>query len=637
MIGVLRTWLTNTRTRRTGVVLAGVTALGLGVWAGRGWLVHPATAQQAATPVASEQAPSVPASDYTSRVVAYVHKSTPITRQELGEYLIARYGAEKLPLLINRRIVDEACQQRNIVVTAAEVEAALAEDLKGLAVDQATFIKTILNRYKKNLYEWKEDHVRPRVQMTRLAQARLVVSEDELRKAFESAHGEKVDCRIILWSHSKEKEALDQFSKLRDSEAAFAEAAKQQETSWLAAAGGRIKPIGRHSNNEALEREAFKLQPGQVSTLIKTPEGICLVKCDKRLPADTTVNFDAVRAKLESELRATKLNTEMGAVFTALKEKARPQPLLKKTDRVPPGPTPAPSQVVAYIFGTRPVTREELGEFLIARYGAEKLEFLVNRRVIDLACADRKVVVTDAEVEKAFEDDLAMLKCDRKHFEEKILSQWGKNLVEYREDVLRPRLMLTRMAEGRVKVNEEELKKGFEAYHGERLECRVILYPPDQAKYAMTEYARLRDNEAEFAAKAKSQPSPTLAAHGGKIPVFGRHALGDENLEREAFRLQPGEVSPLIGTPQGQVIIKCDRRLPPDKDASLDRIREQLTREIREKKIQQEMQVVFKELRDAANPQLILKNPGKPEDLLAETAKLLSDLPGQPPSASASK
>src|SRR5262245_23828600 len=41
-------------------------------------------------------------------------------------------------------------------------------------------------------------------------------------------------------------------------------------------------------------------------------------------------------------------------------------------------------RVVAYIFGNRPITREELGEYLIERVGAERLEFLVNRRIIEM-------------------------------------------------------------------------------------------------------------------------------------------------------------------------------------------------------------------------------------------------------------
>jgi len=243
------------------------------------------------------------------------------------------------------------------------------------------------------------------------------------------------------------------------------------------------------------------------------------------------------------------------------------------------------------------------------------------------ACEAAGVKVSDAEVDRALDEEIKMLQCDRKHFEKEFLGKWGKSMFEWREDVIRPRLMLTQLCKGRVKVTEEDLKKGFQAYYGERMECRVILFPPDQAKYAMSEYAKLRDSEEEFARKAKNQPSPTLAAEGGKIPVFGHNTLGDENLEREAFKLQPGEVSPLIGTPQGQVIIKCDKRIAADGKAKLDDVKAKLGKEIEEKKVQMEMQVVFKELREKANPQLILKNPGKPDDLIAETKKLLSDLP----------
>jgi hypothetical protein len=151
----------------------------------------------------------------------------------------------------------------------------------------------------------------------------------------------------------------------------------------------------------------------------------------------------------------------------------------------------------------------------------------------------------------------------------------------------------------------------------------VILWPSDQAKIAMQEYPRIRDSEREFDLKAKSQASPSLAAKGGRIDVFGRHTLGDENLEREAFKLQPGEMSALIGTPQGQVVIKCDKRIPPDTSVSLESVREKLTKEVREKKLQQEMMVVFKELRDKANPRFLLRIENQVQDLAAETKKAM--------------
>jgi parvulin-like peptidyl-prolyl isomerase len=629
MIGAFRQWLGR---RRVGLFVAGAAAVAAGVWFGRGMLLHRAAAQPTDPP--AEVAPSPTTSDYTSRVVAYVHGSEAVTRQDLGEYLINRWGYDKLPLLLNRRIVDEACRQRGIEVTAADIDAAFAEDLKGLAIDRETFLKSVLARYKKSLYEWREDMLRPRVQMTRLAAPRISVSEEELRKAYESAYGEKVECRLIMWPLSKEREALDLYGKLRTSEAEFDKAARAQEfQSWLAASAGKIKPVGRWSMDPEIEKEVFRLQPGQVSTLLKTPQGLHLFKCDRRIPADTTVAFDSVKAKLDAEIRQQKLQVEIGGVFQALKEKARPQVVLKKLDRAVAGPMPPPTQVVAYLSGLKPVTREELGEFLIARYGAERLEFLVNRRVIDRECAARKISVSDEEVEKAFEDDLKAMNVDKATFEKKFLGQWEKNLYEWREDVLRARMLMMRLCQDKVHVLDEDLKKAFESYYGERLECRVILWPKEEYKFAMMDYSRISKSEEEFAKKAKEQPTPTLKAHGGKIPAFGRHSLGDEALEREAFKLKEGEVSTLVETPQGHVVLKCDKRIPPDTTVKLEQVRERLTKEVHDKKVQIEMQTAFKTLRDAAKPQFILKNTNKPEDLLAESRKLMEGLPPVVPPA----
>src|SRR3954469_13042056 len=50
-----------------------------------------------------------PQSDYSRRVVAYIYENMPISREELGEYLIDRFGKERVEFLINRRIVELAC------------------------------------------------------------------------------------------------------------------------------------------------------------------------------------------------------------------------------------------------------------------------------------------------------------------------------------------------------------------------------------------------------------------------------------------------------------------------------------------------------------------------------------------------
>src|SRR5262249_5259570 len=97
-------------------------AAGVGFLIGRAWT--PAHLQ-AAPPAAQTPPPQKAAtpSDYSQRVVAYIFGNVPITREDLGEYLIARQGYEKIDLLVNKRIIEHAASQRGITVTAAEIEA----------------------------------------------------------------------------------------------------------------------------------------------------------------------------------------------------------------------------------------------------------------------------------------------------------------------------------------------------------------------------------------------------------------------------------------------------------------------------------------------------------------------------------
>ena len=622
-------FLHGRRWGRVSLVLGGAAALAVGIWFGRGMFSHRVAAQQTVSLVPSEAGPAG-SGDYDSRVVAYIHTNQAITRRTLGEYLIHRYGAEKLPLLLNKRLIDEECQKNGIVVNAAEVDGALAEDIRGMNIDQETFVKTVLARSKKNLFEWKEDILRPRLQMTRLVQDRLPISAADIQKGFESLYGEKVECRIILWPLAQEAQAIEAYGRIRNDELAFAEAAKNQWKAELGATGGKLKPIMRHAMDANLEKEAFSLQPGQVSTLKKTPEGIVVLRCDRRIPPDTSVSLESVsvKDKLVKELREVKIQSEMAALFQRLRHQASPTPLLGQIEKLPTTAMPPSNQVVAWLYNNRPITREDLGEFLISRYGGEKVEFLVNRRIIDQECVAHNVVVTEEDIDRGFVEDLKLMQCkDKKTFEKDLLAKWGKTLFEWREDVIRPRIMLRRLCEGRVTCTDEDVKKAHEAYHGERLECRMILWPADQAAFARKNYSTLRDSEREFDAAAKSQPLQTLASKGGKIDVFGRNSLGDENLEREAFKLRPGETTALIETPQGVVMIRCDSRIPADTKVTLDQVRAARTPEIIEKKVQQEMQVVFREMRDRAKPQLILRWFGRPEDLVAESQKLMADMP----------
>lgn len=321
------------RTRKiAGLALVFGTAFGIGWLAG---FRSPAPTLHAAPPV-PETKPNAPPkgpaagepSDYSKRVVAYIYGSIPITREELGEYLIARYGVEKLDLLINKKIIEHACAQKGIKVTAVDVEEDFNYLLRQVGVPKRDFIDKVLKQYRKTEYEWKEDVVRPRLMLTHFCKDRVQVSDEDLKKAFEAKYGEKVAVQIILYPQNQQRYLAQLYDRVRQSDEAFTEEARKQPEPSLAMTAGRINPIGRYTGLEEIEKVAFALKPGQVSEVLQVPEGWLIIKCIGRIPPNSTVKLEDKRDELHREVLDKKIAQEIPKVFNELAQKADPNRLL---------------------------------------------------------------------------------------------------------------------------------------------------------------------------------------------------------------------------------------------------------------------------------------------------------------------
>jgi hypothetical protein len=294
-------------------------------------------------------------------------------------------------------------------------------------------------------------------------------------------------------------------------------------------------------------------------------------------------------------------------------------------------------RVVAYIHKNIPITREDLGEYLIARYGPDKVEALVNRKIVDNACAARGIRITDVEVDTAFAEDLKGLGLvSAKDFDEKLLKPRHTTLYQWKEDVIRPKLALTQFCRGRVHVTEEDVQKAFVNRFGDKVRCRMIVLTRDPAQDRKnTElWTRISKNDAEgnaeFDKAARSQPIPALAARNGDVPPVS-HYCGDDRIEKAAFSLSPGEVSALIETPDGTVIIKCIERIPAAKKDLTEADRETLRKEILDQKILEEIPKVLKELRDQAEPHYFIKKQTA-EEMYGSVARDAGIVPPAPAS-----
>src|SRR5262249_14294181 len=149
---------------------------------------------------------------------------------------------------------------------------------------------------------------------------------------------------------------------------------------------------------------------------------------------------------------------------------------------------------------------------------------------------------------------------------------------------------------------------------------------------ALREYDDIRKGEEQFARKAANQAMSSLAAVGGRIQPIARFSGAHPDVERWAYKLQPGELSELITTPEGIVCVKVDGRFPADAKAKLDDVRDELKKVVFDKKVATEIPLVMKSLREKAKPNLILKKPAQAEaELLKETEELLQQTGGTIP------
>src|SRR3954447_11548423 len=323
--------------RRLGPVAAAAFLLGVGYLFGT-MKSDPLAAQPAGKVVpAAGTAPAPPpqAAAGDKRVIAYIHGSTPVTREEFGDYLINLYGRDRVRLFVNRRIIEAAAAKRGITVTPQEVDSIIDQDCAKLGMNKAQFLERVLTqKYGKTLQEWREDVIRPRLMVQAMCKSQLKLDDVELKKVFDNLYGEKVQCRVILWPKGSEKEILRVYDELRKSDAAFDAAARSQPYSDLQATGGKVDPIGRHSGpaTAKFEEIAFNLKDGQVSEMIDTGNGSMIIKRVGIVPARAEVSFDAQRAALERELTDRQMDELVPKMFAQLNKEANPLFILTPKD-----------------------------------------------------------------------------------------------------------------------------------------------------------------------------------------------------------------------------------------------------------------------------------------------------------------
>lgn len=506
-----------------------------------------------------------------------------INRRDLENACAERFGEDVLESMINKRLILHHCQKRGITVTKAEVEAELVRIAKRFKLDREHYLELLTNERGITEAEYKRDILWPTIALRKLASNELAVTDEELRQEYESQYGPSVQARIIVLDDAARAQQVQQ--QLSTNPDDFARVAMSESIDVNSRSiGGLIQPIRPHVGDEAIERAAFSLEPGQISAVVPIGEQFAILKCE-RLNPPREVSYEAVRAELAERLRDGKLRDEAGKKFEALQNNATIQNVLNdpKLSQQMPG-------VVALVNGEK-VTMQELGKEALARHGEEVLQVEIGHLLLEQALkqAGKTVTQQDLNAEIAHAAKLAGVvgaggQPDVERWLQTTTKEQGVSYKIYVRDSVWPSAALKKLTDGQVQVTNEDLHKGYEANYGERVRCRAIVLADMRRAQEVWEKARANPSMDYFGDLASEYSiEPTSKALRGEVPPIRKHG-GQPQLEDVAFDMTPADPPRIVQLGDKFVVLKFEARTEPT-NIEFAAVRDILAQDIMEKKL----------------------------------------------------
>jgi parvulin-like peptidyl-prolyl isomerase len=556
------------------------------------------------------------------KVVAEVNGDA-IGRADLARDCLQHFGKDVLERLVNKYLVMQECQRRGLNVGRDEVNAEVERMATKFKLPVHEWLKLLKQERGVTAEQYASDIIWPTLALRKLAGTELDVSDEEIRRAYDSQYGEAVKARMIVCNDAHSAE------QMRGAAAAapdsFGELAKKFSKDVSSAASmGVIPPIHRYQGQKEIESVAFAMSPGEISKPIKVGDQYVILKCDGHLQAAAGVPLEKVKMGLNDVIKENKMRRLASEIFRRLRTEAQVVNVMNDPvqSRMHPG--------VAAIINGRPINLSELARVCIDRHGQEVLEGTINRRLLEQACKRKGVTVTaadmDQEIARAAEAMLPLKdgKPDVAQLVEKLTKEQGITVEIYRADSVWPSVALKKLVGDKVEVTQDDLQKGFEANFGPRMRVRAIIFNNQRKAQQVWELARKDPSEDNFADLAEKYSieaaSRTLR---GEVPPIQKWS-GQPAIEKAAFALKKGELSPILDMGRGQYVVLFGLGPTEPTRVTFDEVKQQIYEDIREKKQRLKMAEYFQKLQDEATVDNYLagtsRTPKRADALRAEPA-----------------
>ncbi len=262
--------------------------------------------------------------------------------------------------------------------------------------------------------------------------------------------------------------------------------------------------------------------------------------------------------------------------------------------------------VAATINGQK-ISIQQLGEECIVRYGKDVLEGEINRKILLQALKRKSTEVSeediDAEIARAA-DSFGYLTPDGKPdingWLESVTKEDGSSIDLYVRDAVWPTVALKRLVGQNVTMSEDDIQKGFSSNFGPRVETLAIVLNNQRQAQKVWEMARGNPTDQFFGELAHQYSVDAISRENfGKIPPIRQYG-GRPQIEEVAFKMQPGELSGIIVSGENFIILRCQGRTTPIVREMDSEVRQELVKDIQEKKLRAAMTVQFDRLQESA-------------------------------------
>lgn len=546
-------------------------------------------AQQASSPAAAQ------ATQPPHNLVALVNGAD-IRRQDLIDACVRRHGETVLESLVNKRLIQNHCQKRGIAITKEEIAAEVDRMAERFQLGREQWLELLETERGVTAEEYARDIVWPTLALRKLATEKLEVSDAEVRQAYEREYGEMIRARLIAVNDRPQAEKLH--AELASDPGRFPRLAIEHSVDVNSASvGGLIQPIRRHVGDANIEAAAFQLSEGQISPIISVGNQFVILKCEGRITANRGIRLPDVRERIVQRLKDEKLRHVAHTLFRQLQSAATIQnvyndPRLRETM---PG-------VVATVNGDR-ITMKQLGAECLLRHGEEVLEIEISQLLLEQALKTANLQVTKEELETEVRHaaELAGVVDEQGNPDvvkwiETATTEQNISKRQYMRDAVWPSAALKKLTAHEVRVDEADIRKGFEANYGHRVRCRAIVLGEMRRAQEVWDKARRNPSTQYFGdLAAEYSIEPTSRALRGEVPPIGRFS-GQPQLEEVAFSLEPGQLSGIVQVADKFIILLSEGRTERV-DVDQAEVRDILHRDIYEKKLRIAMSQKFDEIR----------------------------------------